>query len=279
MLSTKAKIGMLVAGHIVAGLMLTWPAGAERWPGPAEVAQAAILFADAGLLGVWGALGETRLWWRLTLVPLATAWLMMVTLAGVSNAQIEIEEIVGLSLLIGWPTVLLLLVLIGLRHSHRRLQVVHSLEASTACEGFQFTIRHLLLTTTIVAVVLAIGKNIPHLDEIIVISVVLCPCLGLVELAVLWAALGFARPALRLSIALPAAFVVGLVPPFYSGSLRQQGWTTFVAWSCITGLQAAITAGTLLVVRSCGYRLASRKANAAGTGKNCRIVEIEYSSR
>lgn len=275
MLSTKAKIGMLVAGHIVAGLMLTWPAGAERWPGPAEVAQAAILFADAGLLGVWGALGETRLWWRLTLVLLATAWLIMVTLAGGSNAQI-----VGLSLMIGLPTVLLLLVLIGLRHSHRQLQVVHSLEASTASEGFQFTIRHLLLTTAIVAVVLAIGKNIPHLDEIVVIVVVvLCPCLVLVELAVLWATLGFARPAMRLSIVLPAAFVVGLVPPFYSGSLRQQGWTTFVAWSCITGLQAAIIAGTLLVVRSCGYRLASRKANAAGTGKNCRIIEIQYSSR
>jgi hypothetical protein len=56
------------------------------------------------------------------------------------------------------------------------------------------------------------------------------------------------------------AFVVGTIPIYYLG---KEDSSSFVVWSVIFGLQAIITAASLLVVRSCGWRLVSGEGNTA----------------
>jgi hypothetical protein len=131
-------------------------------------------------------------------------------------------------------------------------------------EGLQFTIRHLLMATAVVAIVLGIGQGVrafadgqgeegffmaARLDLFVAI---LSPCLIVVDLVTLWAALGIGRPTSRLAVVVPMAFVLGTIPMYYLG---EKGWSSLIIWSAIMGLQAIIIAASLLVVRSCGWRL------------------------
>ena len=155
-------------------------------------------------------------------------------------------------------------VLSGLRHGRRGLRLVR-LSNGSPSEAFQFTIRHLFVATTAVAVVLAIGRAI-RTDSIGVWQTTLVvatftPSMIMVQLATLWAALGIGRPALRLAAVLPTAFVVGLIPPFYTLEPVRSNLGSFVGTSVAFGLQATILAASLLVFRSCGWRLVSGEGN------------------
>jgi hypothetical protein len=136
-------------------------------------------------------------------------------------------------------------------------------------------IRHLLLATAIVALVLGIGRGIRTISnrqsDIVVVVAVFPPCLVMVELATLWAALGIGRPIPRLAVVVPTAFVVGVIPVFYVPGLSNPSISELIIWPAIIGLQSIITAASLLVIRSCGWRLVR---GAVADGKVAR-VEIE----
>jgi len=85
------------------------------------------------------------------------------------------------------------------------------------------------------------------------------PYFILVELATTWAALGIGRPLPRLLIVLPTAFIVGAIPPFYLKGQMHVDWEDYSSWSMFVGIEATIIAASLLVARSCGWRLVRAK--------------------
>lgn len=260
MVSPKLKIGLLLAVHLAVGIPLSCAAyvlrlgfetaGAVFW---------AVVLAETGLLGIWGAFGATRPIWRIPVVLAATTCLGVVTAAAErSRDEIDMAVVVAVAL----PAMVVFVVLCILRYGRRKLQLLPSSSWPATSEGFQFTLRHLLLVTAVVAVVFGIGQGtraIPTPDLydgswvmlfILIVNRGLSPIA--VDLATLWAALGNGRPARRLAVVVPAAFGLGLLPPLF---LQGSGWRDFVGWSFIIGFQATITAASLLVIRSCGWRL------------------------
>jgi hypothetical protein len=166
--------------------------------------------------------------------------------------------------LVAFPSAVILVVLSALMYGRRKLRLAHLAASPATVEGFHFSLSHLFLATTVVAVVLAIGRGAMSLAAAnfagnglatMFVVAVTVPSLIIVELATVWGALGIGRPTLRLAIVLPTAFVLGLVPPFFQQTIMGSDWERFLGWSLVCGLQAIITAASLLVVRSCGWRL------------------------
>jgi hypothetical protein len=156
MLSSKTKIGLLVAVHIVGGLLLAYAVyNRTDWRQPAEIGLFALIFAEAGLIGVWGGLSSTRLAWRLFAVLVGTLYLWAVFVVAIRGRSYHLALLV-----IALTVVPIIVVLSCLRHNRRRLRLVDLACAAPASEGFQFLIRHLLLATAIVALVLGIGRGI-----------------------------------------------------------------------------------------------------------------------
>jgi hypothetical protein len=258
MFSTRLKTGLLVAAHIAAGLLLSYassqmPGKNNNWVFGAFLV---VIFADSGLAGIWGGLGTTKPQYRFPITLGISAYLGGLIIWLSHGHGTKLVAMVATFLLVALPTWLILLPLSILRHSRRHLNVVQCHGDFARDEGMQFTIRQLFLATTVVAIMLGLGRGIQGLDDRSVLGMfiglaIVCPWIVIVELAILWGSLGIGRPWPRLLVVLPTAFVVGAIPMF---SLKS-GFIVIVIWSCIIGFQAVITAGSLLVIRSCGYRL------------------------
>jgi len=266
-MSSKLKIGLLVAGHLVGGLVLAWnaPPAAGAFP-IALFGLFALVFAEAGLIGFWGGLSAIRLVLRLFAVLVATLYLWAVFVAAIPEG-----DIFAVLLFIALTVVPIVVVLSCLRHGRRRLRLVDVASAGPASEGFQFSIRHLLLATAIVAVVLGIGRGVRTISNThsdIVALAIFPPCFIMVELATLWAALGIGRPTPRLAVVVPTAFVVGAIPVFYVPGPSDTDLSELTIWPAIVALQSIITAGSLLVVRSNGWRLVRATAADGKAARN-----------
>ncbi|MEK6237913.1 MAG: hypothetical protein N2C14_24645, partial [Planctomycetales bacterium] len=128
-------------------------------------------------------------------------------------------------------------------------------------EGFQFSIRHLLYLTLLVAVLITLGKAIPRQqfpsDELIA-GATLCVCFGSIAVAAVWASLGVGSPLIRTPILLLFAGGVGMIPPYYLGI---ENW--YVAFPCLTGFMAFVVCLSLLVYRGCGYRVTRRESSGS----------------
>jgi hypothetical protein len=251
MVPSRLKILLLLAIHVGVGLLLASVARRHMDELSIQfIGLFALVFADAGLIGVWGGLSTTRLAWRLPAVIAAIVYQCAILIRAQHNDSI-------LLLSAGLTTGTILVVLSGLRRSRRKLRITYLVNELSASEGFQFSIRHLLLVTAIVAVVLGIGRgirNIRFMGSDILFVAIFTPCFITVELATLWAALGNGRPMLRLALVVPTAFIIGIMPIYCLGA---PGWFNFIIWPIIMGLQAIFTAASLLVIRSCGWRLVS----------------------
>ena len=262
MVSTKMKMSLLVAAHVVAGL-LVWLFCADLIYPISSFVLLPLIFADAGLVGIWGGLSAARLVWRL-LAPLAAILYLWAILSFGRFDPTKLEFWVHTI-----STLAVLMVLVGLRYSPFRLRLARLPNVSQLPQGFQFSIRSLLLATATVAVVFGIGRtayaisdNYPNAVYFVMFPL----CIIVVTLAMLWATLSKGRPTYRLTAVVPAAFLVGTTPMVYAASSRTD-WLAMALWPCVFGLQAIITAASLLIVRSCGWRLV--------TGANGDGVQVD----
>jgi hypothetical protein len=252
-----ARIKCLIAAHVVAFLIATIFSYHQNGPDFATLSFLALAFADSGLVGLWAALGNAR-WQKRFSALVGTFLCFWLTAILVQPHRVEAREIIGYFLLIGLPSAVIFAVLSGLKWSARRLALRQTSDLPTQ-EGIRFSLKHLLIATTAVAVVLAIGRaarTVPHLGgalEIVVVVGSTTLCIVMIELATIWAALGLGRPSPRLLIVLPLAFVVGLLPPFYFN--REREVEQLVVWCCLSGGTTIIVASSLLMVRAAGWRL------------------------
>jgi hypothetical protein len=119
----------------------------------------------------------------------------------------------------------------------------------------QFTIKQLLCVTAVISVLLGGGRVIRSLGGqslgigVLLIVLVICGCV--MAYLVVWAGLGHGYISLRFSTVLVIGFVVGLLPHYFFG---WSGWPSLI-WPGFIVVAEIVAVLSLLVVRSCGYRL------------------------
>jgi hypothetical protein len=263
-LAVDRRIKLLLAVQIVALPLATAWASDFSGPHPVFAVLVSLIFSQAGLLGFWAAFGSSRPRGRLLCIVIGLACLStVIPIAERGRAWLnDFQNLLVCGLVVALPALFVFRILRILQRK-RGLRLVRSPPLQTTSEGFQFSIKHLMATTAIVAAIISIRKGLNSLGygsqgpfswfDLAVIVAVIVPCLLLVELATFWASLGLSRPFPRLMVVVPSGFLVGIVPPFYSSS--EMDWRHYMLWSGITGFQALLTAATLLVFRSCGWRL------------------------
>lgn len=262
MVAVDRRIKALLVVQVIA-LPLATALASNDW-GPATAVFFSLVFSEAGLLGLWAAFGKSRRWLRTlcTLVGLVCLSIA-IPIAQVGRQWLDdVRDLLISLLVVALPALFAFCVLRRLQQK-RGLRLVRSPPLQATSEGIQFSIKHLMAATAIVAAIISIRRGLQSLGyddqsplswlDMTIIVTAIVPCLVLVELATFWAALGLSRPFPRLMVVVPSGFLVGIVPPFYSSSGMDSG--LYAIWSGITGFQVLLTAATLLVFRSCGWRM------------------------
>jgi hypothetical protein len=133
---------------------------------------------------------------------------------------------------------------------------------SVAPARFQYSILHLLVITSIVAVVLGLVRSARATGtaeigwHVAAVGVLLVVVFVVNLLCAVWAALGAGQIRLRVSLVLLVAILLGIALSLAS-RVGRVAWWLFPCMPLATVLPTAIVIASLLVVRSCGYRLVS----------------------
>lgn len=195
---------------------------------------------QTSLLGIWCGLGTNKHWKRLAGGVLGVGVLHL--LAGFESGDLSNESLVFLGVA---TTVVATLLLIA-----RCFQVIIHVDCSPATRAsrLQFSIRHLLILTFMVACVVTLGKMVqPPITQ----------WLSLLEVAVyavMYIVVGLVPVWLILATKRPVPYGIGLVAVSACSAYCVVGIISVEALICVaTG--AMVVMVSLLVVRRCGYRL------------------------
>jgi hypothetical protein len=239
----------LAGVHIVVGLLLgAITAATEPGPGLLFASFIGLVFSQTSLLGIWGGSGTNRWWIRFVGVLVGVSYLGPQSGICIDGPGRETILIVAFATLIV-SAVLLMARCFGFR---TRLDS----DQETSATEMQFSIRHMMILTFVLACLLALAKWLqPALDlRIVPILLLIGLALALVGLVAVWAILGTKHPLAGTVVLLPVAAGTGLgVATFLPGPE-----STF--WVTATLTEALSLTVSLLVVRSCGYRLRRRSA-------------------
>jgi len=247
----RLHLRWLVLAHVAIGLstgiLVAWTRSPSK-PNLVATVFVGIVFCQASLVGIWGGLGMSSRWNRLLGVMLGMGYLgLLMDLCLVGYLTSDSHFIVSLATL---PVagVLLIVRCFGVR-------ICLTTVTKVAAHRNQFSIRQLLILTFAVACLMSLVKWLePHLLP--VTNPFLLALNGLfratVGLLLVWPVLGTRRPILPSTIAVAIAAGLGLClltwfPPF--------AWTVVPWWMTVISVEALSLVASLLVVRSCGYRL------------------------
>ena len=242
----RAAIGLLVGVHAVVGIVLAFCSADQ--PAVSSALFFSLVFCQTSLLGMWCGLGRSH--WILRLIGLivGTGCLAMMLGAGIDELSGEIIFVVVAAVLLVAAVTWIVRWLKG------AMRQIHD-SAPDAREGLQFTIRHLLVLTFVVACLVTIGKalapRLPRLHDVTMLSAI-AVCFVSVALVAIWAILGLGHVLFR-SIVL---FVIAAIVGWILARVIDESDDTF--WTSTTILQATYLMASLLVVRSCGYRFLAR---------------------
>ena len=245
------RIWLLVVVHAIAGVALSGWAVQEGsisfvFSEILLVPPFALVFCQSGLLAFWAAMSHGALWRRVV---------------GVITGVVALEFLLAwvldeddLTLMPAMATGLATAALVIIQRWRSDLLPVRGQPDQYKRHGLQFSIRSLMLLTLGVAVFVTIGKQMrqagmdgPSLPLISVWA----SCFAVSNLAAVWAAMGLCSPwfrcggALLLSLAIAATFCWCF----------DADWDSWFYVTTVLVLEAVLSLGSLLVVRSCGYRL------------------------
>lgn len=233
--------GLIVAHLVVAhvGTVVAFAAGRSPtvWGG----ALIGIVFGQLSLLGMWVSLGARAWWQRVIGVFFGAAYLTLLLGAGIHemNAQTLFVVVSAVTLVITPLSIA------------RFFRVAVRLDSSPAGSlgRLQFTLRHLLILTFVVACLLAAGKCLRVLtlgfaDELLLFGVTF----GLVGVMPIWFILATKRPLVySAGVVLVAAFA-----GYYLGLLNRH---EAILWITATTAESMAVVASLLAIRLWGYRL------------------------
>ena len=261
----RLRIGLLISAHLLLGLItiivaLLYPdLKVSLW---ASTAYMGLICSHVLLQGLWLGLAAARWWIKLAGLVAGLTWLECLELAPAPPQPTEV--IIGLAAVVGIP----MLVVTGsaalCRRFFARIELRNQWKPCPISEEAQYTLRTLIGLTVAIAVILALGRVVQwfvqwigpgasnlQIDDMLVIA----PIFGLTALLaagmLTWAALGQGQVLVRVPTMLVGMALLGLLPPFYTGgpTIQYYGWPTLMT------TVAVCTAGSLLVILSCGYRL------------------------
>ena len=255
------RIQLLVVVHAIAGIALSgWAALEGAIPFVFSyillVPPFALAFCQSSLLAFWAALSHAAIWKRVvgliagafaleTLLALGLqgdTYLFMPTMAtGLVTAALAIVRIWRAELLSsgGQPS-----------QSNR--------------QGLQFSIRSLMLFTLVVAVLITAGKQMRQAGwsgpTLLFMSFWML-CFAVTNLAAVWAAMGLGSPWLKCGAVSLLSLAIALTFSWCAG-VSGDDWFHVTA---IMVLEIVLLLASLLVVRSCGYRLVRYSATPRTT--------------
>jgi hypothetical protein len=259
-----AHIALGVVTHFLAHVELRLPYGLEHILMVPFVASA---LCQAFLLSLWGAASQANPWMRLAGLVVGAVYL-----EALFPADLKREFLGTSTVTIVVTTATLLLVRwLGVRLA-RQVEVDQS--AKQEAEGLRFSIRGLMIFTAVVALLCAVARALqesPTRPFLLVLVWALCfVAVGLVSL---WAVLGNADPLRRG----PVVFVLspGLGAFFaFAANAHEAGWI-YILLTML--LYPAALLGSLLVVRSCGYRLVRRVVPTRGSDMDEKCYRTDQS--
>jgi hypothetical protein len=192
------------------------------------------MFSQTSLLGICGSLGTSLWWMRLTGVVVGIGYLFFVF--GIGANDVSIETLIVFLAVISVVSFPLLIA--------RFCRIVIRLDDFPVVPTgpLQFSIRHLIIVTFVVACLITIGK----LCQQRLLPIALT-C-GVVGILPVWFVLASKRPTI-FSI---GVVVVGACAGYFYGWLFIDGE---VFWKIVAATATLSVVVSLLVVRSCGYRL------------------------
>jgi hypothetical protein len=130
--------------------------------------------------------------------------------------------------------------------------------APSETDGFRFSIRGLMLVTAAVALLSAGARALREGHDTVLFTVGFAMYFDAVGLVALWAALGLGRPLWRGAAVVALSPVLGVL--FAFAARLNPAWVYFVL---VMLLYPALLFGSLLVVRSCGYRFVRRAVSSS----------------
>ncbi|NLS97626.1 MAG: hypothetical protein GXX96_36260 [Planctomycetaceae bacterium] len=240
----RRRILWLVLAHVVVGpigAFLACFAGSPQTPWVA--AFVGVVFSQTSLLAIWGSLGVSPWWQRLIGVVIGVAYLFLLLGVGISELDQETFIVVGLTTT--FVAIPLLMV--------RLLRVAIHLDCFSVVSvaSIQFSIRHLMILTFVVACLITIGKLVQPFAHggLRFWLFWLAFMLSVVGILPVWFVLATKQPVLY-SVGLVAVGACAGYCLARIGFVGEEGiWTTAAA------TEAMAVVGSLLIVRSCGYRL------------------------
>lgn len=242
-LNPRHRVSWLAMAHVVVGLMGA-SSLAGRSPTLPVAAFIGLVFSQTSLLGIWGSLGTGQWWRRMIGVVVGAAYLSLLL------EFATFESILDMALIVVLTTTVVAIPLLIVRFFRVAVQL-DSLPIVSA-RRLQFSIRDLMILTFVVAFVTAIGKWAePHLSHgrILIDLLLFGVTFGVVGTLPVWFVLATKRSVLY-SVGLIA---VGACAGCYLARIGFVGGEGF--WTTVTSTEALVVVVSLLVVRSCGYRL------------------------
>ncbi|MHB8974231.1 MAG: hypothetical protein ACYC4N_27670 [Pirellulaceae bacterium] len=243
---THARQGIiwLVVGHAALGLVGVYVAYlADSAPTLRGAAFIGLVFGQASLLEIWGGLGTCSWLTRLIGVVVGIGYLALILGIGIHKMDFwTFPIVVVVTLFVLMPLLIV-----------RCCRVVMHLDSSSASAAsrIQFTIRHLMIVTFVVACLVSIGKLVqPHLSRG-------DPTFELLQIAILFGLVGVLPVWFTLATKWPILYGLGLVA-VGAGAGYCYGWKVIGdenIWGTATATEAMAVVVSLLVVRSCEYRL------------------------
>jgi hypothetical protein len=253
----------LLATHVLLLLGATWFCSNSSPTSLLASIAGSAYFAQACLIGIWLGVRRSRSLWRwgvaavgVGLIGTASGFAQWAGFGGGPDF-LTIYVVISLALMAVLTTVTTVLLLVA-RKWYNAVLVSGWRTKQGQGDGFQFGVRHLLMVTFVVAILLGLrgaGSRLLLETGPILILPFIGVAWGVPCLVVLWATLGTKRPHERLAVAMVFVFLVAMLTPFY---FFGEDWQRQDFWRLALTIVAIFTeiTGSLLVVRTAGYRLA-----------------------
>jgi len=247
-------IPTLVLVHLLAGIVSA--IFSDNEPAISSGILLSLVLSQVGLLGMWWGLGKTFWIIRLSGITAGILYLNVLLAVGID----EWREFIDFLILLAVATGIVALVTWLIRRFKAELSRVDSTQTGIK-EGLQFTIRHLMSLTFLVALLLSGGKFLAtYIDFraiVVAMIVALAVCFAAVSVASLWATLSLGHPAFRVMIVFFIVMLTAIceIAMGYAGGNQETG----LVWAGVTTFQAIIVLGTLSLFRLTGYRLVAKR--------------------
>ena len=252
--SLRSRVGLLIGAHIALGLAMAIPSLAypgRNWPGWVQVWFFGLACSEILLVGIWVGFSASAWWLRLAGLSAGTGWLAFLGL----STDLRAQNVLPMLGFLGTPMLVVAGACLVCRFGFVRLERQDSWQPLSQSDEVQFSLKSIFGLTLLVSLLLALGRLVQRIDQGIssaTISVCVFVLVALLTTWMLvWASLSRGRVQIRLPLAIAGTLASGLIFPYYLGG---PGWR-YVIWPSLMLVIALFTTGSLLVVRSSGFRL------------------------